>query len=89
MGWPVRRDLVRTGALKRARDLAGGVSYLARRLGVGASSLDAMIQGYEEVPAWVFIKSVDFIREADEAGVIPPGFPPNWESAVQYDDGKP
>lgn len=85
----VRKDLVRIGALKRARDLAGGVSFLARRLGVGVDSLDAMIQGREEVPGWVFIKAVDFIREADDAGAVPPGFPPNWESSARYDDEKP
>lgn len=82
-------DAVRVGALKRARDLAGGVSFLARRLGVGAGALDSMIQGHEEVPAWVFIKVVDFIRHADETAAIPPGFPPDWESSVRYDDGKP
>jgi hypothetical protein len=85
----MRKDLVRIGALKRARDLAGGVSFLARRIGVGVNSLDAMIQGHEEVPAWVFIAAVDFIRQADETGAVPPGFPPNWEGSVRYDDSKP
>lgn len=85
----MRKDPVRIAALKRARDLAGGVSYLARRLGVGVDSLDAMIQGREEMPAWVFIHAVDFIQQADEAGAVPPGFPPNWESTARYDDEKP
>lgn len=80
---------MRIAALKRARDLAGGVSYLARRLGVGANALDAMIQAREAVPAWVFIKAVDFIQSADDSGALPPGFPPGWESSVQYDEEKP
>ena len=69
------KDLIRIGALKRARDLAGGVSFLARRLGVGVNALDAMIQGHEAVPAWVFIKAVDFIQHADDTAATPPGFP--------------
>jgi hypothetical protein len=66
-------------ALERARDLAGGVSYLARRLGVGVNALDDMVHGKEPVPSWIFLRAVDFINDAETRGATPPGFPADWE----------
>lgn len=74
-------ETARQATLRRARDLAGGVSFLGRQLGVGVNALDAMLWGTEEVPTGVFLKAAEFIAGAEEAGSVPPGFPANWESA--------
>ena len=65
--------------LRRARDLAGGVSYLSLRLGVSAHDLDAMMPGKDIVPMWLFLRAVDFINEAESQKTLPPGFPENWQ----------
>jgi hypothetical protein len=77
----VEKESIRQAALKRARDLAGGVSYLGRKLGVGADALDAMMQGREPVPSWVFLRAVDFINDAESRGMPPPGMPAGWLDA--------
>lgn len=69
---------IQLALLEHARDLAGGVSYLARSLGVGVNALDAMLHGHDPIPSWVFVKAVDFVEEQNQTGAIPPGFPPNW-----------
>jgi hypothetical protein len=80
---------IRIAVLKRARDLAGGVSYLARHVGIGAGALDMMLHGIEETPAWVFLRAMDFIQDAEAAHAVPPGFPPDWEASIVYDDARP
>jgi hypothetical protein len=80
---------VRIAALKRARDLAGGVSYLARRIGIGADTLDEMLHGTEDIVSWVFLRAIDFIQDAEAANAVPPGFPPDWEASIIYDDARP
>ncbi len=66
-------------ALRRARDLAGGVSYLSHKLGVSAHDLDAMMHGTEGIPTWVFLRAVDFINEAESQNTPPPGLPEGWQ----------
>lgn len=75
------RETVRQATLRRARDLAGGVSYLGRRLGIGVNSLDAMIHGNQETPQWLFLQAAEFVAEAESAGETPPGFPANWDTS--------
>lgn len=76
---PTLKETVQQATLRRARDLAGGVSYLGRKLGVGVNALDAMLCGKEETPQWVFLKAAEFVARAEEAKVTPPGFPANWD----------
>lgn len=73
------RESVRQATLRRARDLAGGVSYLGRSLGVGVHALDAMIHGNEETPQWVFLRAAEFVSRAEEAKTTPPGLPADWD----------
>lgn len=52
-------------ALRRARDLAGGVSFLSGKTGFNAETLDAMLHGREEIPGWVFLRVWDYINDAE------------------------
>ncbi len=70
-------------ALRRARDLAGGVSYLAKHLHLTANDLDDMLHGREPIPTWVFLRAVDFVNEAESRGAPPPGFPEDWEEQLR------
>jgi CheY-like chemotaxis protein len=76
------KETVRQATLRRARDLAGGVSYLGRKLGIGVNSLDAMIHGNQETPQWVFLQAAEFVAEAESVRETPPGFPPNWDTSA-------
>ncbi len=69
--------------LAHARDLAGGVTYLARKMGVGTDSLDAMLHGAEPIPSWVFLGAVDFVNEAREQRTPPRGLPENWQDFLE------
>lgn len=69
---------VQLAVLRRARDLAGGVTLLARRIRVGANPLDAMLHGHASIPDSVFLRALDFLNEAEASGAIPEGFPPDW-----------
>lgn len=73
------KETVQQATLRRARDLAGGVTYLGRKLGVGVNALDAMLCGKEETPQWIFLKAAEFVARSEEAKVTPPGFPANWD----------
>jgi hypothetical protein len=64
--------------LKKARELAGGVTFLGRRIGVGASQLDRYLHGQEPVPETVFRRALDFLSETSTPGYVPPGFPASW-----------
>jgi len=64
--------------LKKARELAGGVTFLGRRIGVGASQLDLYLHGQEAVPETVLRRAFDFLSEASTPGYVPPGFPASW-----------
>jgi hypothetical protein len=81
----MKKSSLQVAALGRARDLAGGVSYLARKLGIGANALDNMLHEKEPVPSWVFLRAIDFINEAETAGRTPPGFPEDWHEPPQGD----
>jgi hypothetical protein len=83
-----RKSSIQVAALRRARDLAGGVSYLARKLGIGANALDDMLHDKEPVPSWVFLRAVDFINEAATSGATPPGFPEDWQEPGLGDSSK-
>ena len=70
---------VRRAGIERCRDLAGGVSFLARKIGIGSNSLDSMLHEKEPIPDWIFLRAVDFLNDAEAAGTTPPGFPEDWE----------
>lgn len=76
---------LQVAALEFARDLAGGVSYLARRLGLNSGTVDSMLYGEAEIPTWVFLRTVEFINEAKESGKPPPGFPEDWQEQLRGD----
>jgi CheY-like chemotaxis protein len=77
----VTRETVRQATLRRARDLAGGVSFLGRKLGIGVNALDAMIHGNQDTPQSIFLQAAEFVADAETSRATPPGFPENWESA--------
>lgn len=52
-------------ALKRARDYAGGVSALSKRIGLSADALDSMLHERESIPGWVFIRVLDYINDVE------------------------
>ena len=81
------KETVHQATLRRARDLAGGVSFLGRRLGIGVNSLDAMIHGNQETPQWVFLQAAQFVADAEAARETPPGFPANWDSDEWLSEG--
>lgn len=78
------KETVCQATLRRARDLAGGVSYLGRKLGIGVNSLDAMIHGNQDIPQWLFLQAAEFVAEAETARETPPGFPVNWDSSEWF-----
>jgi hypothetical protein len=55
--------------LKKARDVAGGVTFLARKVEVSTDYLEAMLHQREEIPRWVFLRLVDYFISSD--GGIP------------------
>jgi hypothetical protein len=69
------KETVQQATLRLARDLAGGVSYLSRHLGVTANDLDAMITGRDAIPNWVFLRAADYINDAEARGIRPLGLP--------------
>ncbi len=77
---PPDRETVRQATLRRARDLAGGVSFLGRKLGIGVNALDAMIHGNQDTPQSIFLQAAEFVADAETSRATPPGFPKNWES---------
>ncbi len=72
---PKMKESIQQATLRRARDLAGGISFLARRIGVSADVLDAMMHGRQDTPAWIFLRAADYINEAEQIEVAP-YFPP-------------
>jgi hypothetical protein len=54
---------VQIATLKRALELAPDTESLERALGLGSRRLDAMLEGHEPIPTWVFLRAVDFINE--------------------------
>jgi len=79
------KESVQQAALRLARDLAGGISFLARHLGLPANDLDAMMHGREKTPTWVFLRAVDFINEVQQ--YERPGFPASgWRDDLAGDD---
>lgn len=85
----VAKETVCQATLRRARDLAGGVSYLGRKLGIGVNALDAMIHGNQETPQWVFLQAAEFVADAETARETPPGFPPDWDSSAWFGEAHP
>lgn len=63
---------IQVAALELANTLAGGVSNLARRIGLDADTLDRMLWGREPVPTWVFLRVAEYIEEARRSGGAPP-----------------
>jgi hypothetical protein len=66
--------------LRRARDLAGGVSYLAKHLSVSADELDAMLHGQVAIPSWLVLRTIDFVNEMAVRGLQTAGFPTEEEN---------
>jgi hypothetical protein len=62
-------------AIRRAMDLAGGVSHLARALQVSADDLDAFMAGRQAVPNWLFLRTVDFLNDKETAATLDLRFP--------------
>lgn len=85
----IAKETVHQATLRRARDLAGGVSYLGRKLGIGVNSLDAMIHGNQEIPQWVFLQAAEFLSDAETARETPPGFPADWDSPEWFGEPSP
>jgi len=75
----MRPKSLQHAALLRARDFAGGVSHLGRKIGIGADSLDAMLHGTVAIPSWLFLRLVDYLNEVETSGAQPRDFPPDWQ----------
>jgi hypothetical protein len=67
------RHCVQVSLLKIARDMAGGVSLLARELQVAATNLDQMLQERDPVPTWLFLKAVDYVNDVQGNKILAPG----------------
>jgi hypothetical protein len=80
---------IQVAALELANTLAGGVSNLARKVGLNADTVDRMLWGREPVPTWVFLRVVDYINEARQSGATPPGFPQDWMEQLRDPGRKP
>ena len=65
----MREETVQQATLRRARDLAGGVSLLAHKVGVSANDLDAMMHGLKRTPSWVLLRVADFINDMELQGL--------------------
>ena len=53
--------------LRRALQLVGGtLPQLARALVVPAEALDRWLGGEEPPPAWVFLRAVDIVNDAED-----------------------
>jgi hypothetical protein len=70
--------------LRRARDLAGGVSLLGRVLQVSADALDDMLHGKSPIPTWLFLRAVDYVNDAEQAGISTPNI--GAASGIDLDD---
>jgi hypothetical protein len=62
---------VQAALLRRARDLAGGVSLLAKALQVSAYDLDDMLHAKAAIPTWLFLRAVDYVNDVEQAGIPP------------------
>jgi hypothetical protein len=62
---------IQLAALELANTLAGGVSNLARRIGLHADTVDRMLWGREPIPTWVFLRVAEYIDEARRSGRLP------------------
>lgn len=74
-------ETVQQVAVRRARDFAGGVTYLSHHVGVTAHDLDDFIHGKAPVPQWLFFRVIDFLNDIESRKTPPPGFPDNWRDA--------
>jgi hypothetical protein len=63
---------VQTALLRRARDLAGGVSLLAKALQLSAYELDDMLHAKTPVPTWLFLRAVEYVNEAEQMAIVAP-----------------
>jgi hypothetical protein len=78
---------VQAALLRRARDLAGGVSLLGRALEVSAYELDDMLHGKTQIPTWLFLRGVDYVNDVEQAGISAPNA--GAASAIRFDDDLP
>ena len=69
------KETFRQALLRRARDLAGGVSPLSRHLAISVDDLEAMLHGQMEIPTAVFYKAADYIHENEPLSPAPPASP--------------
>lgn len=74
---------IQHATLHRARDLAGGVSFLARKLQVPPDELDDMLHGRSAIPSWIFLRAVDYVNEHETSSNGLPGSPPGTRSPAQ------
>ena len=70
---------IQQATMRRARELAGGVNPLSRALHVATNDLDEMLAGRAAIPAWLFLRAVDYVNEHDDRQdpfADPSGTPP-------------
>jgi hypothetical protein len=81
-----RQISIQQATLYRARDLAGGVSYLSRALLIGANELDEMLHGRMQIPSWIFLRAVDYVNENETHPDAPLGAPPGHRNSQGRQD---
>jgi hypothetical protein len=77
---------VQASLLRRARDLAGGVSLLAKALQVSAYDLDDMLHGKAPIPTWLFLRAVDYVNEAEQGSIAAQSAGAGAVSGFPFDD---
>jgi hypothetical protein len=73
--------------LHRARDVAGGVSYLSKTIQISAIDLDDMLHGRAAIPNWVFLRAVDYVNAHETSPEGPLGAPPGAKPVPQEKSG--
>ena len=79
---------VHAQTLRRAAQIAGGLSQLSTQLGVPERALEAWLQGTQPIPPEIFLRAVDIVTANDineisnsSVKIIPP--------PTDYDPSKP
>jgi hypothetical protein len=62
-------ESIQQATLMRASVLAGGVKKLGSFLKLPATDLSKWIEGTQMVPTWVFLRAVDYVNQAEAAGL--------------------
>jgi hypothetical protein len=78
---------IQRATLHRARDLAGGVTFLARKLQIPTNEVDDMLHGRAPIPNWVFLRAVDYVNEHETNPAGPLGSPPGMQAPHHKPEG--